>query len=133
MTLPASTLQKLRELAKEARPGPWHMHDSHGVYVAALIDGEQICVADMSPDSSLPGWYGKRQDAAFIAAANPTTVLALLDEIDALRSEQDALRGVIRAALLHLMVRPHMREPRAENVLMEMLRVASQIGEKASG
>ncbi|HEK3672402.1 TPA: ead/Ea22-like family protein [Pseudomonas aeruginosa] len=33
--------------------------------------------------------------ASFIAAATPKTVLALLDEIDRLKAENDALRGAV--------------------------------------
>ncbi|MCS8013622.1 ead/Ea22-like family protein [Pseudomonas aeruginosa] len=33
--------------------------------------------------------------ASFIATANPKTVIALLDEIDRLKAENDALRGAV--------------------------------------
>ncbi|OXT81569.1 ead/Ea22-like family protein [Pseudomonas aeruginosa] len=37
--------------------------------------------------------------ASFIAAVNPKTVLALLDEIDRLKAENEALRGALQAVV----------------------------------
>src|SRR5690606_32266238 len=55
--------QALRDLAEKATPGPWWI-DSHG---------------------ELSHWTND-WDASFIAAANPATILALLEEIEALRT-----------------------------------------------
>ena len=82
-------LAKLRELAAAATPGPW------------VADEE--CVVHPRPDIVLASWLTKEAsvvvaecggvafdpprpaDASYIAAANPATVLALLDEIERLR------------------------------------------------
>jgi hypothetical protein len=100
----------LRELAGFATPGPWRawrcngagegdacgvraaIHDDGPGYIGVFYDGARDeCHHVVSLD-----------DAAFIAAAHPQTVIALLDEIDGLRAERDeALRqheGRIRQA-----------------------------------
>lgn len=84
--------KKLKELAEKLAPayqGPWesHRHSASAVTVGAVgEDGEysdfiDVRISDYSAfdehDDELGQW---------IAAANPKTVLALLDEIDGLRS-----------------------------------------------
>ncbi len=88
--------EKLRVLAKGATPGPWR--DGH-------YDGHHVLVPDGCARNS-SGYldYGggimchdiREQDAQFIAAANPETVLSLLDErattcgdVDIARYERD--------------------------------------------
>ena len=61
---------ELRRLAEAATPGPW----STAAFQLVIDVARRIDV----------GMCGHRDDAAFIAAANPATVLALLDERDAL-------------------------------------------------
>lgn len=78
--------QKLRRLAEAATPGPWRTYresDFDGIMIES--DSKCICAFDTwehRPDEREP-------DAAFIAAANPTTVLALLDDNEALRKQLD--------------------------------------------
>ena len=110
---------ELRRLAKNATPGPWVRVFSDKKtaktfktisgrdvtwiadcfcpgnklserVAAEYVDGSQdILFADVEPDHWRAG-----ADASFIAAANPATVLALLDEIDRLRKvESAALQG----------------------------------------
>ena len=69
---------KLRELAQKATPGPWHYELEHGsymrIYSTADTDIVTGCGCCGSPNC-------EDADAKFISAANPATVLALLDEI----------------------------------------------------
>ncbi|HFH3746091.1 TPA: ead/Ea22-like family protein [Pseudomonas aeruginosa] len=89
---------KLKELAEKLAPAyqqPWesHRHSASAVTVGAVgEDGEysdfiDVRISDYSAfdehDDELGQW---------IAAANPKTVLALLDENDRLKAENDALR-----------------------------------------
>ncbi|MEI9582321.1 ead/Ea22-like family protein, partial [Enterobacter asburiae] len=75
----------LREAAEKATPGPWYVHDKpceDGNYGIDTSDKEFLAEAVV--------WWGfarqsiwRDEDAKFIAASNPTTVLALLDELEA--------------------------------------------------
>lgn len=77
--------QALREAAEKATPGPWYVHDKpceDGNYGIDTSDKEFIAEAVV--------WWGfsrqsiwREEDAKHIAAANPATVLALLDELEA--------------------------------------------------
>ncbi|HFN4071398.1 TPA: ead/Ea22-like family protein [Pseudomonas aeruginosa] len=81
---------KLKELAERATPTGW-THDADRYVVAQsdqVNDGWNICLCE-GPDSK------KNRD--FIAAANPKAVLALLDEIDRLKAENEELRGALQA------------------------------------
>ncbi|HFQ8089029.1 TPA: ead/Ea22-like family protein [Pseudomonas aeruginosa] len=76
---------ELRRLAKAATPGPWE-------YQAPL----KILAADRTSIVLIALSHANyREDEAnsrLIAAANPKTILALLDEIDQLKAESDRLR-----------------------------------------
>lgn len=81
----------LRKMAKAATPGPWQVFDDPGDEWIGLSDsvpdgaygpGGIICNAPHDFDLSINEWPA---NSAFIAAAHPTAVLGLLDEIDALR------------------------------------------------
>ena len=88
-------LAKLRELATKATPGPWK---DDGVDVYSVTDGGNGFPLDRYPDSvdvvvgqcercgSAQVGAISAHDSRYIAAANTTVVLALLDEIDRLRS-----------------------------------------------
>lgn len=74
----------LREAAEKATPGPWYVHDKpceDGNYGIDTSDKEYLAEAVV--------WWGfarqsiwREEDAKHIAAANPATVLALLDELE---------------------------------------------------
>lgn len=78
----------LREAAEKATPGPWYVHDKpceDGNYGIDTSDKEFLAEAVV--------WWGfsrqsiwREEDAKHIAAANPATVLALLDELEAPQS-----------------------------------------------
>ncbi|HHN2098504.1 TPA: ead/Ea22-like family protein [Pseudomonas aeruginosa] len=94
---------ELRRLAEAATPGPWTLYvpeDYQGPeelpgYGVECAEGRAIVWGALEPET---GCQFDR-DAEFIAAANPKTVLALLDEIDGLKAEKDALRGALQAVV----------------------------------
>lgn len=81
---------ELRRLAKAATPGPWTLYvpeDYQGPeelpgYGVECAEGRAIVWGALEPET---GCQFDR-DAEFIAAANPQAILAMLDEIDRLRS-----------------------------------------------
>lgn len=82
--------QALREVAEKATPGNWWI-DSHGQAMVSFIDNEvlEVFVTDNKRDAvrhedtgNLSRWRNDN-DATFIATANPVTVMALLDELEA--------------------------------------------------
>lgn len=80
----------LRTLAEAATPGPW---------VADAPAGFGTIFAGVLGDSSR--WLfdpvkGTNEDAAYIAACDPQTILALLDELETLRAALEAARFVAR-------------------------------------
>ncbi|HHN0112341.1 TPA: ead/Ea22-like family protein [Pseudomonas aeruginosa] len=87
---------ELRRLAKAATPGPWTLYvpeDYQGPeelpgYGVECAEGRAIVWGALEPET---GCQFDR-DAEFIAAANPKAILALLDEIDRLKAENEALR-----------------------------------------
>ncbi|EPO9962494.1 ead/Ea22-like family protein [Enterobacter roggenkampii] len=91
---PMSNIDKraLREAAEKATPGEWWI-DSHGMAMVAhhndntmivfVTDGEQMGKAIRHEDTGNLSHWRNDNDASFIAAANPATVLALLDELEA--------------------------------------------------
>lgn len=77
--------QALREAAEKATPGDWRRASTRFNGITATpfsLGGEEVMLAGTS----------EKRDAEFIAAANPATVLALLDENYRLTAERDALR-----------------------------------------
>lgn len=79
-------LKKLRELAEAATPGPWEVSGT-GQQVLKEADvpygNQRICETN-SMASHYPGKTSCWKNIAFIAAANPETVIALLDRIEKL-------------------------------------------------
>ncbi|EAN0172971.1 ead/Ea22-like family protein [Salmonella enterica] len=91
----------LREVAEKATPGTWRRTSSlfNGITVTPFsLCGEEVTLAHT---------VGKR-DAEFIAAANPATMLALLDENIQLQREKDAIEAVALA------LRDDMRQAREQ-------------------
>ncbi|EOW4973699.1 ead/Ea22-like family protein [Salmonella enterica] len=86
--------QALREAAEKATPGPWEMEqeniwftdeDGYTKHLAYVQQGDDV---DDKQD---------HYNTAFIAAANPATMLALLDENLQLQREKDATEAVALA------------------------------------
>ncbi|HAN8245848.1 ead/Ea22-like family protein [Escherichia coli] len=67
--------QALREAAENATPGEWCADDYHGVIADDGLNANYYIASCSGPDN--------RANKRFIAAANPATVLALLDELEA--------------------------------------------------
>lgn len=63
----------LREAAEKATKGRWAVEFDDEIYSTDGVNHEQIAMVFSENEAS---------DAAFIAAANPATVLALLDELE---------------------------------------------------
>ena len=80
-------IDKLRELAENATPGPYR--------IASTTPGKTAVCA--GPGLALVANRLTRPDAEFIAAANPAAVLVLLDELDNLVGMVQDQAGQIRA------------------------------------
>lgn len=82
-------LTALRELAEKATPGPWEAESTRFGYDAH----ETPYVTPKTGMYNVAQFYNQGQaadDAAYVAAANPATVLALLDRLE--RAEAKAKR-----------------------------------------
>lgn len=114
-----SDREKLKALAMAATPGPWfgpRVTDQMpigmiGVYQAdeeGPIPGAIVCTVGHSDDD------GVMDDAAYIAAANPTAILALLAEIGELEKALDAAlqKDIGNEKLINVMRRRYGREAR---------------------
>ncbi|EBL9223170.1 ead/Ea22-like family protein [Salmonella enterica] len=80
----------LREVAEKATPGTWRRTSSlfNGITVTPFsLCGEEVTLAHTV----------EKRDAEFIAAANPATMLALLDENIQLQRGKDAIEAVALA------------------------------------
>lgn len=92
----AEQLQRLRELASEATPGPWTGTEGCAVFADGLsLIADTFCSATDHPNgiTVFMPWSQPQcaANAAFIAAACPATVIALLDRIAILeRDPSDA-------------------------------------------
>ncbi len=77
-------LATLRRMAEAATPGPWHFHQDDGT----ALDISEVCIPRPEEDVDLSiASLLEDRDGAFIAAANPATVLALLDRLE--RAERE--------------------------------------------
>ena len=94
----------LRRLAEQATPGPWKTTWRYGLYYVG-----RIMSASMQPqprrdhEGFLSGikrepevvFIGTDTDAAYIAAANPATMLALLDALEKAEGHRDSLAATL--------------------------------------
>lgn len=84
--------QALREAAEKATPGDWRRASTrfNGITSQAVypLCGKEEILANTA----------EKRDAEFIAAANPATVLALLDELEAKDKRIADQRGIIASA-----------------------------------
>ena len=88
-------LTKLREIAAAATPGPWGVYDANEgmspprpYWSVANNEFHNPTNLDaLAIDISID--YGDKDDAAHIAAFDPPTVLALIDEVERLRAVVD--------------------------------------------
>ncbi|CZX38273.1 TPA: ead/Ea22-like family protein [Enterobacter hormaechei] len=78
----------LRVLATALDGDDWHA-EGNSVYGGRYDVGDNVCYDHIASCESV---NGKSPHADFIAAANPATVLALLDELEAAERERDNWR-----------------------------------------
>lgn len=86
-------LSRIETLAREATPGPWERDElqPRAVYRAKYDD----CLRRVS---ECPALYGQQamRDAAYIAAANPAAVLALIERVRELEADAARFRWMAR-------------------------------------
>lgn len=125
--------QALREVAEKATPGPW-LWINTGSYFSFLVpqsnQDPHNCIID---DESSWGEYGavikpESPDGVFIASANPATVMALLDELEAKDKQIDDLKATAAHSNAGW-TEAHRQEARAEAAEK---RIADQCGIIAS-
>lgn len=80
---------ELRRVAKAATPGPWEYQAPLKILAA---DRTSIVLIALSHAS----YREDEANSRLIAAANPKTILDLLDEIDGLKAENEALRSALK-------------------------------------
>ncbi|WP_337083858.1 ead/Ea22-like family protein [Enterobacter kobei] len=118
----------LREAAEKATPGVWvYLPKNTSIEYDYGSDDSQGSVTYM--DS---GDFTQKQtdlNGAFIAAANPATVLALLDELEAAKKRIAGLRETLLAARSHVMQCARMGDAHANGVLQAIDRAAAGKGE----
>lgn len=73
---------KLREAAEKATPGPWDHDGPESSIIVWSSENDRVCF--MTSDGPA------KANAAYIAAANPQVVLALLDHLAAEKARADA-------------------------------------------
>ena len=94
MTAPltAEDLARLREIAEKATPGPWSDFDSK-CYPSDPDDGDAYVFAtDKKGCVDQIAQYMLDADARFVAAFDPTAVLALISQVEQLTKERDEAR-----------------------------------------
>lgn len=95
-------MNELRLLAQAATPGPWHLHQdglNHGFPrgVMEINAGDwQAFAGAWAISGGKPSEEGAA-NAAFIAAANPATVIELLDLLEAAEEDRDTLRAEVES------------------------------------
>ncbi|CAM3210495.1 ead/Ea22-like family protein [Escherichia coli] len=114
--------QALRLAAENATPGEWCTDDYHGVIADAGLNANYYIASCSGPDN--------RANKRFIAAANPATVLALLDERE--RNQQyiksrDQENEDIALTVGKLRVELEAEKQRAKDLFMENARLKSGI------
>lgn len=82
--------EALRDAAKKATPGPWRIEDDEdsaagAVYITHDTPGWR------EPIARLYGWH----DQNYLEVADPTTILELLAERDALLAEREMLKAAL--------------------------------------
>jgi len=85
-----TTYAALRALAEKATPGPWVESGRDVDHDRTVAEGRNPgdgcglgCEVEGPPEAWLRGQFALHADAAYIAAVDPATILALLDDLDA--------------------------------------------------
>ncbi|HFT1366726.1 TPA: ead/Ea22-like family protein [Pseudomonas aeruginosa] len=93
---------ELRRVAEAATPGPWSCNRHRAIVGGPTLEFTNGAAQQQIAMACWQSWMHEeelRNNAEFIAANNPKTVLALLDEIDRLKAENEALRGALQAVV----------------------------------
>ncbi|EMO9845308.1 ead/Ea22-like family protein [Pseudomonas aeruginosa] len=93
---------ELRRVAKAATPGPWSCNRHWAIVGGPTLEFTNGAAQQQIAMACWQSWMHEeelRNNAEFIAANNPKTVLALLDEIDRLKAENEELRGALQAVV----------------------------------
>lgn len=96
----------LRALAERATPGPWELQTSNswrriGTAGARFADGDVLAPTTHRGDNH-PDLAARQEDLDFIVAADPATVMVLLDEIDRFKAENVELLSALQQAQMAL-------------------------------
>lgn len=115
--------QRLRELARAATPGHWTQWEGHGWVMAGAPEANekgymagthgQVCRTDCGDFSDAQGI----KNAEYIAAANPATVLALLDEVEKQKSRADILEETVNRLQQYVILNPTLDKDRVKQLL----------------
>ncbi len=88
---------ELRRLAKAATPGPWRVQTGCSWRRIGTDSGDGDVLRPCThPYDGWPDIVAPAENLKYIASANPKTILALLDEIDRLKAENEELRGALK-------------------------------------
>ncbi|MCS8058021.1 ead/Ea22-like family protein [Pseudomonas aeruginosa] len=93
---------ELRRVAEAATPGPWSCNRHWAIVGGPTLEFTNGAAQQQIAMACWQSWMHEeelRNNAEFIAAANPKNVLALLDEIDRLKAENEELRGALQAVV----------------------------------
>ena len=93
----APDVAELRRLAENATPGPWDYYRPHPNYRAYAVD-RVMPGGYLGEDVATTGGVYAEENGAYIAAANPAVVLALLDERDALAAKVERVRALHKSS-----------------------------------
>lgn len=89
--------EKIRKaLEMRPTPGPWELRDGRTDTIENA-QGYPVCTVNYHPDER----YGHGTRAAYIAACDPDTIRALLDERDALAAKAERLAMALRRYGVH--------------------------------
>ncbi len=80
-------LDKLKELAEKATPGPWEINEKYE-QVWSPSTGNYISACDMEH-------YSKSADAEYIAAVSPDVVIGLIEEIKNLGRTNERIKKLV--------------------------------------
>lgn len=88
-------ISQLRKLAKDATTGEWVPFIGHKNVMAIGIKDKSVdqIIAWSGFDGCHEPKYKQKANCKFIAAANPQTVLHLLDELEALQNKLARIEG----------------------------------------
>ncbi|MHC9290513.1 ead/Ea22-like family protein [Pseudomonas aeruginosa] len=95
---------ELRRVAEAATPGPWSCNRHWAIVGGPTLEFTNGAAQQQIAMACWQSWMREeelRNNAAFMAAANPKTILALLDEIDRLKAENERLLDELSACTEH--------------------------------